>query len=365
MSPSPKPKTEPELLGDKDDMSIPSISELEMEAALLRSVIDIRPIGRHRHLLIIQLQSSMHKRTGIWISIEELWNRLTGLYDLEILDDMSSGSSISLPSSPNILSPLLPKTLKQINKSKSKSKSPNSQRSSLSPLSDLSINSPQKFKSNSKFIKSKNNRRRKQSFDNDNDDDVDVDKDKINSKSAKIINSKHFRETFDLPYFKDKDLIQGEGEDDEIADIEDDDNELRWQDIIYPRAEDDGIDKNWDGRKSNITTKNEEKDESEEEDDDDDRKAESDAEKEDEDQNDDGDDDQDEEEEEEEEEDEEEEPSSPVKRKPGRPPKSSTTVLSKPVSTRRESISMRRKSGRGKRDESESDDDRKRKRRRG
>ncbi|GFZ49872.1 hypothetical protein JCM24511_07275 [Saitozyma sp. JCM 24511] len=66
------------------------LSELDLEVALLRSIPDARPIGRHKHLLVIQLQEEIHRRTGLWMEIPDLWERLGELYDLETLDDMTS-----------------------------------------------------------------------------------------------------------------------------------------------------------------------------------------------------------------------------------------------------------------------------------
>ncbi|KAK4689857.1 hypothetical protein P7C73_g233, partial [Tremellales sp. Uapishka_1] len=85
----------------------PTVTELELESALLRSIPEARPIGRHKHLIILKLQTELHRRTGLWIASDSLWDRLDDLYDLNALDDLSSNSEISLPSSPRELSPLV------------------------------------------------------------------------------------------------------------------------------------------------------------------------------------------------------------------------------------------------------------------
>lgn len=81
------------------------MSELELESAILKGVSSHRPIGSHRHVLMIALQADVHRQTGIWVSTETLWESLAELYDLEVLDAMSS-SPPSLPPSPNALSPI-------------------------------------------------------------------------------------------------------------------------------------------------------------------------------------------------------------------------------------------------------------------
>lgn len=45
-------------------------------------------VGQHRHLLMIQLQAQVHQRTGVWIMISDLWDRIGGLFDLDQLDHM-------------------------------------------------------------------------------------------------------------------------------------------------------------------------------------------------------------------------------------------------------------------------------------
>lgn len=47
-----------------------------------------RIVGRYKHFLIIQLQTEIHRRTGSWLPIGLLWQRLDELYDLEGLDEM-------------------------------------------------------------------------------------------------------------------------------------------------------------------------------------------------------------------------------------------------------------------------------------
>ncbi|WVQ84832.1 hypothetical protein IAT38_006989 [Cryptococcus sp. DSM 104549] len=214
------------------------VPEVDMETALLRSVIDIRPVGKHRHVLIMTLQNEVHQRTGIWVPVGTLWDRLGELYDLEALDEMAS-SSVSLPSSPHTLSPVLRPT-------------PASARSSNSPLSDLS--SPRKPKRRAPPpARGKDAKRGR-------------------SRSARVIDSKHFREAFELPYLRGgpkgkegrwesdegseeedegaegSEKEDGEGEGGEGGEMEvTSDNEV-WEGMIYPKAKGvEGADEPWGG----------------------------------------------------------------------------------------------------------------------
>ncbi|OWZ52833.1 hypothetical protein C368_05068 [Cryptococcus neoformans 125.91] len=208
-----------------------TITELDLEIAMLRCLGEIRPLGRYKHFLIIQLQAEIHRRTGSWLPIGLLWKRLDELYDLEGLDEMASSSSVSIPSTPHTLSPRFPL----------------SPRSSLSPLSDLSPQraKSRKAKNSSNKTPSKANHKKGKSLDI--------------SKSARIINSEHFHRTFDLPYFKsryhltddEEEESQGYSESESDADepIELDGEEERiWQGMIYPRAlAPEGTDDSWGG----------------------------------------------------------------------------------------------------------------------
>lgn len=223
----------------------PTITELDLEIAMLRCLGEIRPLGRYKHFLIIQLQTEIHRRTGSWLPIELLWQRLDKLYNLEGLDEMASSSSVSIPSTPHTLSPRFPL----------------SPRSSSSPLSDLS---PQRAKSR----KTRNpSNKTPSNANNKKGESLDI------SKSARIINSEHFHRTFDLPYFKSRYHLtedeeeQSQKDSEEESDLDepielDGEEERIWQDMIYPRAlAPEGTDASWQGGSLTV-----EEDESEDED---------------------------------------------------------------------------------------------------
>ncbi|WVO14956.1 hypothetical protein L204_102597 [Cryptococcus depauperatus] len=186
--------------------SVGKRSELELEIALLRCAGEIRPVGKYKHFQIMSLQAQLYQR--------------------------SNDDSPSLPSSPKALSPLpSPKR---------------SQRSSLSPLSDL--DSPPEANTRSK--------------------DKQKAKVKVTSKSAQIINSDHFRRAFDLPYFlaapskvrqvlyetdeeEEEEGLESNEEDGSDTDIDLSDSEvMSWQTLIYSRAPASDVEQDWNSPKT-------------------------------------------------------------------------------------------------------------------
>ncbi|WVN87434.1 uncharacterized protein L203_102614 [Cryptococcus depauperatus CBS 7841] len=186
--------------------SVGKRSELELEIALLRCAGEIRPVGKYKHFQIMSLQAQLYQR--------------------------SNDDSPSLPSSPKALSPLpSPKR---------------SQRSSLSPLSDL--DSPPEANTRSK--------------------DKQKAKVKVISKSTQIINSDHFRRAFDLPYFlaapskvrqvlyetdeeEEEEGLESNEEDGSDTDIDLSDSEvMSWQTLIYSRALASDVEQDWNSPKT-------------------------------------------------------------------------------------------------------------------
>lgn len=59
-------------------------------------------VGQHRHVLMIQLQAELYKRTKVWMPFEDLWDKVGEMFDLDRLDNMVCLSSTSVPSSTHI-----------------------------------------------------------------------------------------------------------------------------------------------------------------------------------------------------------------------------------------------------------------------
>lgn len=60
--------------------------------SILRSAIGgaLTAVGKHKHMVIINLQALIHRRTECTVPVEVLWKMLGELYDLEALDEMVS-----------------------------------------------------------------------------------------------------------------------------------------------------------------------------------------------------------------------------------------------------------------------------------
>ncbi|KAL1412604.1 hypothetical protein Q8F55_000351 [Vanrija albida] len=184
----------------------PLVSDLELESAILKGVASHRPVGQHKHILVIALQAQVHEQTGIWVPIETLWGHLGGLYDLEALDGMSS-STPSLPSTPVALSPL----------QRPKRRRP--RRGSASSGSSLSSPSPSPPPGP--------------------------------SRSARVIDSGHFARAFELPLGRAasaprerRKSTPGGVRTDSAATSDDEDDD--WSALVYPRALGDEDTEAWD-----------------------------------------------------------------------------------------------------------------------
>lgn len=62
------------------------LSTLEGEIAFFRSIMRARPVGIHRHFHILVIQNAIFKDTGKLVRIEDIWDKLRCLYDLDALD---------------------------------------------------------------------------------------------------------------------------------------------------------------------------------------------------------------------------------------------------------------------------------------
>ncbi|ORY34579.1 hypothetical protein BCR39DRAFT_513465 [Naematelia encephala] len=167
---------------DRAGSSAPLATELDVELALLKSLPEARPVGRNKHFGIIQLQATIHRRTGVLLDVSDLWSRLDDLFDMDALNDMASSSTVSIPASPEPLSPLI---------------RPRHSRSttSLSSISSSGHGGKE-------------------------------------SRSAKVIDSRHFASTFEIPY------LRGEERDASVSVTkESEESDQVWPGIIYPRAE--------------------------------------------------------------------------------------------------------------------------------
>jgi len=71
---------------NEDPSSGSFLESLEGEISFFRSIMRARPIGMHRHFHVLTMRSHIHKDTGRWVGIEDIWEKLKKCYDLEALD---------------------------------------------------------------------------------------------------------------------------------------------------------------------------------------------------------------------------------------------------------------------------------------
>ena len=62
------------------------LETLEGEISFFRSIMRARPIGMHRQFHVLAMRTAIHKDTGHWVSVEDIWEKLRGCYDIDALD---------------------------------------------------------------------------------------------------------------------------------------------------------------------------------------------------------------------------------------------------------------------------------------
>lgn len=51
---------------------------------------DSHPVGQHKHILMIQLQAELQRRTGVWLPSVDLWDRIGEIFDIPRLESLVS-----------------------------------------------------------------------------------------------------------------------------------------------------------------------------------------------------------------------------------------------------------------------------------
>jgi len=70
------------------DASVPFLDTVEGEISFFRSVMRTRPVGIHRHFHVLAIRNAIHRDTGIWVSADDIWNKLRDYYELEVLENL-------------------------------------------------------------------------------------------------------------------------------------------------------------------------------------------------------------------------------------------------------------------------------------
>ncbi|KAJ3791259.1 hypothetical protein GGU10DRAFT_338325 [Lentinula aff. detonsa] len=64
------------------------LNTVEGEISFFRSIMRARPVGIHRHFHVLTMRSSIHKDTGHWVAVDELWQKLKSCYDIDALNSI-------------------------------------------------------------------------------------------------------------------------------------------------------------------------------------------------------------------------------------------------------------------------------------
>jgi MRG-binding protein len=73
----------PDAVPNDDDEFLDTV---EGEIAFFRSLMRARPVGTHRHFRIMAMRNAILSDTGKKISIEAMWQKLRGYYNLDALE---------------------------------------------------------------------------------------------------------------------------------------------------------------------------------------------------------------------------------------------------------------------------------------
>ena len=69
-----------------DDIEGSYLDTLEGEITFFRSIMRARPIGIHRHFHMLVIRNAIHRDTGHWVEVEDLWRKLRECYDMDALE---------------------------------------------------------------------------------------------------------------------------------------------------------------------------------------------------------------------------------------------------------------------------------------
>lgn len=71
-----------------DERDVPFIDTVEGEISFYRSVMRARPVGIHSQFHVLSIRNAIIKETGHSVSIQEIWDKLKSLYDMEALEGL-------------------------------------------------------------------------------------------------------------------------------------------------------------------------------------------------------------------------------------------------------------------------------------
>ncbi len=56
--------------------------------SFFRSIMRARPIGLHRHFHALSMRTAIHQDTGRYVSIDDIWEKLRGCYNVDALESL-------------------------------------------------------------------------------------------------------------------------------------------------------------------------------------------------------------------------------------------------------------------------------------
>jgi len=70
----------------EDTNDLEFLSTVDGEIAFFRAIMRARPVGIHRHFHILNIRNGILKDTGHAVSVQAVWDKLRGLYDMDALE---------------------------------------------------------------------------------------------------------------------------------------------------------------------------------------------------------------------------------------------------------------------------------------
>ncbi|KAI0755014.1 hypothetical protein C8Q80DRAFT_1266534 [Daedaleopsis nitida] len=92
---------------DVDEQELRWLDTIEGEIAFFRALTRARPVGIHRHFHVLTMRNAILRDTGQLVEIGDLWKKLRGCYDIDILESIEA-DGYELPGGGHAGTPPLP-----------------------------------------------------------------------------------------------------------------------------------------------------------------------------------------------------------------------------------------------------------------
>lgn len=64
------------------------LDTVDGEITFFRSLMRARPVGLHKHFHALSMRTAIHQDTGRYVTLDAIWDKLNGLYNLKALEDL-------------------------------------------------------------------------------------------------------------------------------------------------------------------------------------------------------------------------------------------------------------------------------------